>query len=90
MGLPYLDRTLGEIFAAPKKKRADPYRRARAQAKRLAAECGATIEVLPASEWAGRAYNVWPPAGAADPFEGDHYCLDWEEVLDKVRAYAKP
>ena len=65
----------------------DPFRKPRAEAKRLAAEAGVDIESL-RPEYAGS--NVWPPKGLEppnDPYAGDHYADDWNEVLVMVRRY---
>ena len=90
----YLDKKFAEIFGtgpARRPRHADPFRRQRAKARALAAEIGATIEALPASECADKAWNVWPPAllaDDADPHAGDHYCADWSEVLGALEDYA--
>lgn len=79
-----LGRMLGRTFKPAATRRPDIYRKEREEAKRLAAICGCAIE----REGAG--WNVWPPAALpieSDPFEGDHYCQDWSEVLDAVRLY---
>jgi hypothetical protein len=81
-----LERQLGAIFAPSKpKRRSDPYRQAREEAKKLAAEHNIEIERFPEG-----GFNVWPPKGVPDeidPFEGDHYAGGWDEVLTMVRQY---
>ena len=35
--------------------------------------------------------NVWPPKGfddARDPFDGDHFAVDWAAALSMVEEYA--
>jgi hypothetical protein len=76
---------LGAAFKAPAVKKPDTHRRAREEAKRLAALCGCEIEKCSSGGW-----NVWPPkASVVDPFDGDHYAQDWAEVLVMVAQYAK-
>lgn len=80
--------TLGKMvaatFKAPVPRRADPFRKARKEARALAEKHGVQIERL-----RGGGFNVWPPKGFVgnDPHEGDHFANDWNEVLPMVRAY---
>lgn len=68
----------------------DPFRRERDKARRLADRYGVELERL-----AGGGMNVWPPRALVfgteldDPYDGDHYAIDWEEALERVRAYAR-
>lgn len=76
-----LQRRLRALFRAPREP--DIHRAARELAKRLAEAHGAEIERL-----RGGGFNVWPPCGLAnDPYEGDHYAQDWQEVPEHVQAY---
>lgn len=73
----------------PKAASAAPgVRKARDEAKRLAALHGIEIETLTGGGW-----NVWPPEwlpdDERDPFEGDHYANDWPGILEMVAAYSK-
>lgn len=78
-----LGKLLAATFTAPAPKNPDTHRKAREEAKRLAALCGCEIEKCD-SGW-----NVWPPKNApTDPFDGDHYGQNWTEVLALVRHYA--
>lgn len=87
MTMTTLGRALGRLFAAPRPRPADPHRRQREKAKALASEHAIEIEHLH-----GGGFNVWPPRSFTgdDPFEGDHYCSDWDEVLTMVQRYAAP
>jgi hypothetical protein len=88
-----LSRMIGSAFKAPATKKPDVYRKEREEAKRLASICGCEIERC------GSGWNVWPPKESAtgsihpgtltDPFDGDHYCQDWREVLEMVKHWAK-
>lgn len=86
--LQQLERSLGKLFNAPAKKKADLYRRQREEAKRLAALHKIEIEKM-----AGSGMNVWAPAAIADteqdPFNGDHFAGDWGEALEMVKKYAE-
>jgi hypothetical protein len=79
-----LSAALSRTFAAPRARAPDPHRRAREQAKPLAAQHGIEIERVDSG------FNVWPPKAFAgvDPFDGDHYAQDWGDVLARVKAYA--
>lgn len=79
-----LQTRLAELFEPTRRRRPDPQRKAREEAKRLAKLAGVEIERL------GPGMNVWPPRGfeLPDPWDGDHYAQDWHEALDRVRAYA--
>ena len=66
--------------------------RARSQAKRTAERLGLTIEREDMGS--GPAYWVHAPEGRYpneedDPCCGEHFCVGWEEVLDKVNTYAE-
>ena len=79
-----LQRRLGQMFKAPAPRKPDQFRLEREGAKRMAADCGAVIE--PLGKDGGM--NVWPPKGLeGDPFDGDHYCADWQEAYIMVRTY---
>jgi hypothetical protein len=75
---------LSEVLGRSRVRKSDPHRKARTEAKALAAQHGVEIEKL-----RDGGFNVWPPKGyeGDDPHEGDHYAIDWDEVLPKVRAY---
>ena len=64
----------------------DPHRAERERARRLSALHGIELEPL-----TGGGMNVWPPRGmtAADPYDGDHYAIDWEDALERIVAYVK-
>ncbi len=82
-----LEKSLGQIFRAKKKKAPDPHRRHREQAKKLAAQHTIEIERLE-----GGGMNVWPPSSIADdsdPFQGDHFANDWQDALAMVEEYAR-
>lgn len=77
-----LQQALGQMFRPAAPKKADKHRRAREEAKRLAAECGCEIEPCKPG------FNVWPQAGLIDdPWDGDHYCQDWNDVLVMTQSY---
>lgn len=80
-----LNALLGNAFKAPKARQPDPYRKSRPEAKRLAAQLGVEIEALRPG------FNVWPPKAIADTdkdeFKGDHYAENWDDVLERVKAY---
>jgi len=79
-----LGKLLGAGFTAPRPRQADPYRKSRPAAKKLAATHGIEIQPLKPG------FNVWPPkalAEEADPFPGDHYANDGDEALERVNAY---
>lgn len=79
-----LGKLLGDAFKAPRQRQADAYRVSRPAAKKLALTHD--IEIKPMKP----GFNVWPPkalAEEADPFPGDHYANDWDEVLERVNAY---
>lgn len=81
-----LEKALGQIFRAKKKKAPDPHRRHREQAKKLAALHKIEIERIEGG------MNVWPPSTIADdhdPFQGDHFANDWQAALFMVEEYAK-
>lgn len=81
-----LERLLGPIFKKPKVP--DRFRRARAAAKALSALYGIEIEKFDRG-YSG--FNVWPPKDweGPDPFEGDHYCSDWDDALEAVETYVR-
>lgn len=85
MALKQLDKALGKLFAAPPKRKPDPFRTQREQAKTVAKEHAIEIESL-----AGGGFNVWPPKSftGEDPNDGDHYCSDWDDVFAMVQQYA--
>ncbi len=79
-----LKKLLNDCFKAPAVRKADPFSKSRPLAKKLAAEIGVEIEALKPG------FNVWPPKimeDADDPFSGDHYASDWDDVLEMVQAY---
>lgn len=79
-----LNKMLTGIFK-PAPVRGDPHRKAREEARMLAAARGFEIERLK-----GGGFNVWPPKNIkTDKFEGDHYANDWEDVLPMARWYAE-
>ncbi len=80
-----LQRALASTFRPSAPRRADPHRRERAEAKRIATAKSIEIEALPEG-----GFNVWPPKNAAEPdsFDGDHFCTDWTEVLLMVHTYS--
>ncbi len=79
----HLNKALNQFFkpAAPRQ----PHRKAREVAKALAAKHGITVEREDST------LVVWPPRDlvGADPWEGDHGCQNWSEVLIMVKAYAE-
>lgn len=81
-------KTLGamlvQLTRASAPRKADPHRKAREEAKKLAAAHGVEIKRLKDG-----GFNVWPPKGFAgeDAHEGDHFAHDYSEVLEHVRAY---
>lgn len=80
-----LNNALNKMFRAPKHRAPDTYRKEREAAKPLIAKLGIQLEKLP-----GGGFNVWPPKALGDkedPFDGDHYAIDWEEVLKIVKEY---
>lgn len=78
-----LDKILYDTFT-PRTVKSDPQRKAREEAKKLAANRGFEIERLKDG-----GFNVWPPKDAVkDNFEGDHFARDWGEVLPMARWYA--
>lgn len=84
-GLRTLERDLRRIFSPAKKRSADPFRKQREEAKRVAKDCGIEIE-------RDREGGMWvhcPKGVAPDPFEGDHYCCDWQEALPMVLEYQR-
>lgn len=79
-----LSRMLGGLFKAPRHRQPDPYRVSRPAAKSLAASHDIEIEQLKPG------FNVCPLKALAEEageFAGDHYANDWDEVLERVRAY---
>jgi len=86
--LQQLEMSLGKLFNAPAKKKADLYRRQREEAKRLAALHNIEIEKLVEG-----GMNVWAPAAIADteqdPFNGDHFASNWDEAVEMVKKYAE-
>ncbi len=83
-----LEKLLNKTFKAPAKKMSDPYSGARRKAKALALEHDFEIEKVE-----GGGFNVWPPAPIADtlkdPYDGDHYAADWNEVLAMAKEYSR-
>ena len=81
-----LSKDLSRIFSAPAPKKPDTQRKHREEAKSLAQKHCIEIEALRPG------FNVWPPASVADtdrdPFAGDHYADDWQEVAVMVKQYA--
>lgn len=82
-----LNRALTRLFKPTAPKRPDTHRKAREEAKRLAALHGIEIEAFKPKD--GTGMNVWPPKGfkGKDPHEGDHYAEDWTDALERVKAY---
>lgn len=78
-----LSSMIARTFKPAAERKPDVHRKARESAKTLAAEHGIEIERIEGG------FNVWPPRGHAgvDPHDGDHFALDWSEVLTRVRAY---
>lgn len=78
---------LGQLLRTPAKRQADPHRKAREEATKLAAAHGIEIERFKKVDGGG--FNVFPPKGftGEDPHDGNHYAVDWQEVLEHVRAY---
>ena len=78
---------LGQLLRVPVKRQSDPHRKAREEAKKLAAAHGIEIQRFKKDDGIG--FNVYPPKGftGEDLHEGDHYAADWQEVLEHVRAY---
>lgn len=87
-GFTTLQGMLNNIFKAPKPKRAsEPYRvrKARTEAKALAAQYGIEIE-----NDRDTGLAVWAPnaiGDEADPFAGDHHASDWPDALSMVQTY---
>ena len=87
-----LSRALSAAFRPPAPRRPDPHRKSREWAMPVAAEYGIEIERFKPADGGG--FNVWPPkklaqaVGFVDPYEGDHYCHDWDQVESMVRQYA--
>lgn len=80
-----LNARMAQYFKPKAAPRSDPYRKSRPLAKQLAAALGVEIEAMRPG------FNVWPPRGmldSADEFNGDHFANDWDEVLERVQAYA--
>ena len=66
---------------------------AMSRARRLAKKYGISIESK-SDEFGpdSTGWSVWPPHGTdshVDPFEGDHYVDEPEEVLERVQTYAE-
>lgn len=82
-----LKKSLNNLFSTPKKRAPDNHRKAREAAKPLIQKLGIELE-----KFREGGFNVWPPKTLADhddPFEGDHYANDWDDVLERVQAYEK-
>ncbi len=79
-----LSQQLGTLFSAPVRRRNDPFTTARIRAPQIATSCGVEIETVK-----GGGFNVWPPRSdrQRDPYAGDHYASDWNEVLVMVEGY---
>jgi hypothetical protein len=77
-----------QLAAAVERELLNSLARARRKAQATAKCLGLTIEK---EDMGGTPlWGVWPPEGVEgehDPCCGDHYCLDWHEVLDKVNVY---
>lgn len=82
--LKLLERELGKMFKPQAIRTVDVYRRAREVAKLLAKQYDIIIERE------GSVLVVWPSRTfeGVDPWEGDHGCQNWNEVLLMVRTYA--
>lgn len=80
-----LSSMVSRAFKAPPARKPDVHRKVRESANALAKLHNIEIERIEGG------FNVWPPRGfvGPDPYEGDHFALDWEAVLPMVRAYAK-
>jgi hypothetical protein len=60
-------------------------RAARVKARKLVATLHVELETTRGE--AG--VNVWPTRNIeSDPFEGDHYAVDWDDALQRVQTYA--
>jgi hypothetical protein len=80
-----LNKLLTQAFTPPRAP--DVYRKSRDKSKKLAKQH--SIEIQPMKP----GHNVWPPKlladSSADPFDGDHYANDWDEVCERVQKYAE-
>ncbi len=83
-------KTLGRMLAATfrpaaPKSAGQLHRAARHKARKLAATLFIELETFRGET----GVNVWPTRAIdEDPFEGDHYAMDWADALDRVRSYA--
>ena len=81
-----LSRMLAQAFKpAPSKLPGVRMRGAMLKARKLAATLHVELETTRGES----GVNVWPTRNIADdPFEGDHYAVDWEGALQRVQTYA--
>ena len=83
-------KTLGRMLAqafkpAPPKSPGVRMRVARIKARKLAATLHVELETTRGES----GVNVWPTRNIEDdPFEGDHYAVDWDGALQRVQTYA--
>ena len=81
-----LQKALTSAFRPSAPRKPEPHARKRLRAKKLASEHGIELE-----KFAEGGLNVWPPRTLAspDPFEEDHYAIDWEAALNMVEEYVR-
>ena len=81
-----LSRMLVQAFKpAPPKSSGARMRAARLKARELATTLHVELETTRGES----GVDVWPTRNIEDdPFEGDHYALDWEDALQRVQTYA--
>lgn len=81
-----LKERLNSIFKPPSARKPDAFRKSRELAKKIARIHGIEIERL-----RDGGFNLWPPRAfvGTDPMDGDHYSIDWLEVLKSVEVYAE-
>lgn len=87
VALYYVDKVAPAV-ALPIARRTDPERKAREEAKRLAAQWGVRIDKEEWGDW-----FVWHPGfdgddHPADPYAGDHIVDSWTDALERVKGYA--
>jgi hypothetical protein len=89
-----LSKSIGQYFKAPASRPADPFRKSRPEAKKIATALGIEIEPMRPG------FNVWPPAALADTdadeFGGDHFAdaliaarAEIIRLHDKLRVRSK-
>lgn len=77
---------VAKIINAKVPRRPDPEAKVRRLARKLAKEAGVEIEKE------DHGWYVYPPDETQpedDPYDGDHYCESWDQILEMVKAYAK-